>query len=499
MKKSSIQIYLSALVWCLVSLYATAQFKEGPTFELTKNPSKYQEYHVIPLLNEGAIVVVENDHDLGEKNDFWEFYSLDTLLQTKWKANAEVDRFLEIKSTFKNEHYAFWLFNEPRSKQIAILRLSLFDGETEWFKAEMPNMMEISGFVVLDNKAFLAGNDNDKPVLVSFSFFDKSFAYPSGFYDNHFVINSIAADVQENQLVVILQENRGRSCNLVVKRLSYDNKLLETRTFSNDLTNENYYGLGVYAHFPNHKKWLVGGVSTSCKNQESKGVFVKELDTSLTPIDHLIPYDALPNFFNFMSSKRQERVKERTESRKEKGKPTKIDYYTLLHKPLPNDKGGFWLVAEMYYYSPKYNVNEVNSAFVQKIGTTTLDYHFSHVLVMELDSTGKVLWENSLKVDDVVTIGTTEIIQIAKRSSDELGVAYINDGRIYFQRIKAGKYLDNSILYEVLDNQTGKVQENVPFKGFTNHSYLVWAERTIPSKLPNTANINLFYIKKLSY
>lgn len=499
MKKTVIQCSLSALIWCLLSLYATAQFKETATFEITQNPSKYQDFSVIPLLDKGAIVMVENEHDLGQKNDFWEFYALDTLLQTKWKTNTEVDRFFETKATFKNDHYLFWLFSEPRSKNIAVLRLSQYDGEIEWFNAQMPNMMEISGFVVLDNKAFFAGNDDDKPVLVSFSFFDKSFAYPSGFYDKHLSIHRIAVDIQENELVVVLQETRGRACNLVIKRLSYDNKLLDTQTFANNISEHNYYVSGLYNHLPKGGKWLIGSISNNCKNQEVKGIFVKNMNLKSESIDHLIAYDALPNFFNFMSPKRQERMIGKIEARKEKGKNTSVDYYTLLHNPIPNEKGGFWLVAEMYYYSPKYNINDGSMVLTKKIGATTLDYHFSHVLIMELDSTGKVLWENSMKVDDLVTVGSNEIIQISIRNANELGVAYIDEGRIYFQGIKEGKYLDKKIMFDILDENTQRPKENVKMKTFTSNSYLIWGEQTIFYKHDNTPNTNVFYIKKLAF
>lgn len=499
MKKTSTQFCLYALVWCLLSLSATAQFKEMASFELVKAPSKYQDFSLIPILDKGAIVIVENEHELGRKNDFWEFYALDTLLQTQWKANAEVDRFLETKATFKNDHYLFWLLTEARSKNIAVLRLSLYDGEVEWFKAEMPNMMDISGFVVLDNKAFLAGSDNDKPVLVSFSFFDKSFAYPSGFYDKHLSIHSLAADVQENELVVVLQENRGRDCNLVVKRLNYDNKLIDTQTFKSNSVERDYYVSGLYSHLSKGGKWLIGTISNNYKNQEVKGIFLKNMSDKSEHIDRLISYDALPNFFNFMSPKRQERIMERIEARKEKGKKTGIDYYTLLHSPIPQANGGFWLIAEMYYYSPKYNVNDGNMILTKKIGSTTLDYRFSHVLIMELDSTGKVLWENSMKVDDIVTVGSNEIIQIAKRSANELGVAYIDEGRIYFQRIKDGKYLEQKVIFEILDETTQRPRNNVKMKTLTNTSYAVWGEQTLFSKQPNTASTTLFYVKKLVY
>ncbi|MEZ4900778.1 MAG: hypothetical protein R2822_03005 [Spirosomataceae bacterium] len=84
------------------------------------------------------------------------------------------------------------------------MRVDLRDGELETFKGDLLTRADIVHFKVLGNTAFIGGYHHSRPVVLAFSFFDKSIKALPYLYASNTEISNIELDEKHNQLNVLL-------------------------------------------------------------------------------------------------------------------------------------------------------------------------------------------------------------------------------------------------------------------------------------------------------
>ena len=65
------------------------------------------------------------------------FYRYDENLKERWQTVFEIEKGYESVISYQNENYLFWLFAEPESPKINIIRLDLEHGEIDEFKGDL--------------------------------------------------------------------------------------------------------------------------------------------------------------------------------------------------------------------------------------------------------------------------------------------------------------------------------------------------------------------------
>ncbi len=244
--------------------------------------------------------------------------------------------------------------------------------------------------------------------MLVYDFIEKKPKVLPGIYDkNGDILDLITNDEMGLFTVMVSDRNKNK----------YNTIIAKTFTSRGDLVQEN-------SITPEEKKNLVDAVSTTfnggyqyiagtySKNSSSysRGLYLSRFANGRQQFIKYHEYASLNNFFGYMTTKREQRVKERIKRRAEKGKSSNFNYRLLVHDIIQRDNE-YLLVAEAYY--PRYSTY-TTGAYSQyaRYSPTFLGYNFTHAIVVAFNQKGEILWDNSFKIDNVLTYGLEDLVAV---------------------------------------------------------------------------------------
>jgi hypothetical protein len=486
------------LFFGLFSISTFAQLNQVAQVELLKDSKFTENISVLPLAKKGMLLTLEKEGYFNKSVANWTFFRYDENLKERWQTVFEIERGYESVISYQNENYLFWLFAEPESPKINIIRLNLEHGEIDEFKGSLLGNVDIEFFKVLENTAFLGGTYYDKPIVISFSFFHKKGTVLHGLYDNHLEINGLEVDDKRNEINVIVKERRKRTCGLAIQSYSLEGKSLRTLHVPDENGNSLSFISGKMLPLNDKETLLVGNFSNNC-NEFSKGLYLTRLEEGIEKGTSIIKFGDLKNFFAFMSPKRQEKMKEKIEQKKREGKEPNFSYKLLVHNLIETEKGSL-LLAEIYYSQPRNNSVVLSSPFVNRSANRNYQeqYHFTHAVICEFDKTGKILWDNALVMDNLETDDLVEQIQVSKLD-DKWLLAFLKKGKVNLQQIKGSEHVGEKEEFELKADDKSKPDEEAEVAAWYDQNFITWGTRKIENRKSDDTPKEAFYIRKLSY
>ena len=485
--------------FCLFTYPLKAQLLQLGQIDIPKDSKFDETISVLPLEKDGMLLTLQKEAFFSRNGANWIFYRYDTNFQERWQATLNLESGFESVLSYQNKNYLFWLFQEPETPNIIIVRLDLERGEIDEFKGKLLGSVKVNFFKVLENTAFLGGVYFDKPIVVSFSFFHQKATVLHGLYDDHLEINGLEVNDKRNELNVIVKERRKGKCGLAIQTYSAEGKSLRTIHVPDLEGNSLSFISGKMLPLDEKETLLVGNYSNNC-NDFSKGLYLTRLEEGLEKGTRIIKFGDMKNFFAFMSPKRQEKMKEKIEQKKKEGKEPNFSYKLLVHNLLPTDKGSI-LIAEIYYAQPKNNA----SLSASILGTRTGDkvrreeeYTFTHAVVCEFDKTGKILWDNALVMDNLVSEDLVEQVQVSKLD-DKWLLAYLKKGKINLQQLKESEHIGEKETFEIKSDERSKPDEEANVAAWYDQNFVVWGIRKIETKRSEDPLKEVFYLRKLGY
>ena len=487
------------LFFGLISASAIAQLNQLQQIDITKDSKFNESISVLPLNKNGILLTLQKEGFFNRSVTNWIFYRYDTNLQERWQASFNLELGFESVMSYQNENYLFWLFQEPETPKIIIVRLDLERGEIDEFKGKLLGSVDVEFFKVLENTAFLGGNYNEKPIVISFSFFHQKGSVLHGLYDEHLEINGLEVDDKRNEINVIVKERRKGKCGLAIQAYSSEGKTLRTIHVPDSEGNSLSFISGKMLPLNEKETLLVGNYSNNC-NDFSKGLYLTRLEEGLEKGTNIIKFADMKNFFAFMSPKRQEKMKEKIEQKKKEGKEPNFSYKLLVHNLLATEKGSL-LIAEIYYSQPKNN----SSVSASIVGVRSSDkfkheeeFTFTHAVICEFDKTGKILWDNALVMDNLVRDDLVEQIQVS-RLNDKWLLAYLKKGKINLQQLQESEHISEKETFEIKTDEKAKPDEEANVAAWYDQNFVVWGTRKIETKRADDASKEVFYLRKLGY
>lgn len=487
------------LIFCLFANPLLAQLNQLAEIEIPKDSKFDESISVLPINKNGIILTLKKEAFFNRRNENWVFYRYDINLKERWQTTLNLEAGFESVKSYQNDNYLFWLFQESETPKIIIVRLDLERGEIDEFKGQLLGNVNVEFFKVLDNTAFLGGSYFDKSIVISFSFFHQKGTVLHGLYDDHLEINGLEVDDKRNELNVIVKERRKGKCGLAIQTYSVDGKILRTIHVPDSEGNSLSFISGKMLPLNDKETLLVGNYSNNC-NEFSKGLYLTRLEEGLEKGTSIIKFGDMKNFFAFMSPKRQEKMKEKIEQKKKEGKEPNFSYKLLVHNLLATDKGSV-LIAEIYYSQSKNN----SSYSASILGVRTDDrikheeeYNFTHAVICEFDKTGKILWDNALIMDNLVTDDLVEQVQVSKLN-DKWLLAFLKKGKINLQQIKQSEQIGEKETYEIKTDEKSKPDEEANVAAWFDQNFVVWGKRKLETKRSEELTKEVFYLRKMSY
>ncbi len=502
--RTASMVFFTFILWHGVALNPVqAQWRQVQQLEFLKE-GKGQEYcHLLPLKEQGLLVTLEKEQGF-RREVTWDFVRLDSSFKELWKVSYTIPVLYEPLLSYQNEQYYFWLLAEPESENIKILRLDLQLGETEEFSGKLVGLRVASYFKVLGNTAFVGGSFMDRPVVLSFSFFNQSTKPLQGIYSKYFELSGLELDEENNEVWVLLKDRRKGNCMLDVQRYSYDGKLLATLNLGEQAEEKLHFITGK-SITSNKQPILVGNYTKGC-NDYARGFFVSHFQADDTHKSQLYAFDELENFFSYLSPKRQERMREKIEMKKRLGRESNLSFRVLLH-PLLKTQEGFILVAEALFLGA---VSPNNTAFVDvplRNRTSfskplpyrqTAEFRHSHGIVCGFDKNGKLLWDNAIDLKSIGSIVLEEQLFVGIKN-DKVYLSFMEKGKLHLQVTQGNKVIAEPEPYEIYAYENDRHRdEDAAVSHWYDDYCLVWGTRHIDNAKAGSADAS-FYIKKVQY
>lgn len=493
-------------VLLLLSLLTTgplrAQLAQVQRLEVERNAKDDEQFEVTTLGRDGVLLTKKTIDPYTGTALKWQFTQYDTDLRPRWQTDFRVKFPLEPLLSYVDSENLYWLFGEPDSEKILILRLSLATGDTETIDGRLMAVEAVSQFRVLGNKAFIAGKYHDRSVVVLFSFFDKTEKVLPTLYANNLDITSLDADLARNQMHIIVRTFRRGKCQLNLKTFSYEGKLLHDDPLPGD--DGRTLLSGQFLRLNDRESLLIGSYSQNCSDY-SQGVYLTRIggEAGPEPLRYL-EFADLKNFFNYLKPARQQRVLARIARKKEEGKEARFRYLLLVHDLVPTPEG-FILVAEAFY--PQYKSSGlpgVYSSFGGARGNNVTrsadNFKYTHAFVCGFDRQGKLLWDNGFALNDVTSYELEEQVQLT-RHPDRLVLAYPSEDRINSLVLRDNQLVADEQSFELKPKNQPKVldTEQTTLAAWHDQYFLAWGIQRINSPGKAEAPREVFYLNKLGY
>jgi len=484
-------IFTILFLWFAIS--ATAQLTQGKRIEFDRRNDVDEENLVIPL-NKSGVLIMQSKVEAYHRKATFDFYKYDSTLTQIWKTTFLPDPDYDLMKTFRNQYFMYVLFKKIDKIDIGVLRIDLETGDKSYTEGNLLTNMNIEHFVVLQSKAFIGGKYNDRPVVVMFSFFDYTSKVLPEVHSNNLEINELDVDEQGNFLYLMLKNDR--NCQFIVKKYSYEGKLMKSFTLGNrDTTPISGEVLNIDKEHP----ILMGNYADGC-SLFALGFYVQQLNED-SKIQY-INFADLDNFFSFMSAKREEKIKQRIKQRKQKGKDVKLRYRLFLHDIIPSNDGWIML-AEVFYpeYKSTQNATGWNNWRNYRIGNDVYNnFRYSHAIVCGFDKSGKLVWNNSVSLKDIESSELNAKVQMTQQDDYHI-LAYPDEKLIRTAVIRGNekvKNLENFDLKASSESDRIVAAERTNLAAWYGKSFLVYGYQSV-QRNNEIMNTDVFYISKLTY
>lgn len=406
--------FLYAILFLPSILYS--QVIENQRLEIPLSEQYIQEFDVFPLDESGALLANLRTNSYG-RNTQVQFTKLDTVFRIQWSKLFTPPVLYDLKKTYLQKKQALWqVYRKIDSQEILLLRLDLVTHDMVFLETKLLTRMDIEYFSVVQNKVLLSGTYNDRPVVELITIFDKNAKILPDLYANNYRISTLEVDEETGTTFVLLRDER--RCTFLLKSYDYEGRLISSEQIGEDgkvpIT-------GKLLVLPDNRKLIVGNYSERCTSY-SVGFYLHDLDQNKT---NYVDFTHLSNFFSYLPEKKQQRIKQRIDAKKEKGIDVKIRHRILVHDII--QRGNEWvMLAEVYY--PEYKTP--NGYGVQFIKTYRVgkeyynNFKYSHAIICGFTADGKLLWNNSVGLGNMESSELSMKVQATNTATNGLLVAF---------------------------------------------------------------------------
>jgi hypothetical protein len=515
------------IAW-LISLDLYSQTLQPQRFERQqKNSDDY--YHVISLKEEGLALFRERDKYKGS-NRIWELVMLDTALQEKKVIE------LEIKERYKMIGYEiapgaiFLLYRtgETNKNDFELIQVKLPGDETSRYTIKPDLDFKLTHFTKAGDSFAFGGYVNNEPAIFLYELASGLIKVVPGFF-------------QKDTELVDLRTNQNQTFNTVlVDRGTKGERSLIFRTYttSGELLLEDKVpieeNITVQAGITStleREELMVLGTWGEKNSKQSTGLFALPIDPFRDQKILRVDFGQLAHYVDYLNPKRAERVKTLSREAHERGEIPNFINYVMPFK-VTEYKDGYLLLAEVYspssnlnpYYSSPYYYNPYsygpygfnpyfpgyyypgmsrmyrpypygsNSKSADEIKT-------NESVVIAFDANGKVIWDQSIKLDEVKMASVEQASDFCITGS-KLSILYKKESELNIKSVVLSEDTASVVTEKIkTSDPADDIRSEKDYEGgvrqWYNNTFYVWGYQTIRNVTKDDRVRDVFYINKV--
>lgn len=473
-----------------IFIFSKAQDLEIPLSE------KIEYYKQFSLKEQGLMVFYKSKNK--ETNDYkWNFIKIDTSLIQLWQTTYLPKKDLEFTDFTYNSDYLYLLF--LKNNIYEILQIDIISGEIKSKSGISPfkNVL-VEDFKVLNNLAYWGGSippSEGKMMFrtgISMLFFplifipnfipDKeAFAmsvnldytliknYSFNFKGFSSITDIVCDSISKKSFFLIKNSNR-KNNSLYLNEINEEgvrNKSLKISSISKD-----YYLLnGKLAIGKNGKKAIIGTYSKG-KSSGAQGFYFTSFENGKQEFIQYQSFSKFKNFFNYLGEYGKNKIENKIENKRKKGKDISLSYNLLIHDIIVGEDN-FKIIAESYFaqYKSEFRTIWINGRPVQQIYEIFDGWRYSHAVIACFNEQGNLIWDDWLPLENTVSYVPEEKV-ICLDSKEYTHILYNNKGNIISKSINNIKpNLSNNLNLEINtlnfeDNYSNQNQINIWYDNY---------------------------------
>lgn len=376
---------------------------------------------------------------------------IDSALNKKWENYYYINLRYILRGFEHFENYFYLLFQrntESLKADLFVLRIDLDTKVGETFLIEREYLMELTEFEVIGNTLFFGGYSNNLPTIICYEFGKTQPIVLPGLFNERTQIQHLEIDdnLRILNVLVSFKTKDGRK-SLSLKSFDEQGELIKNINLQPSDEHSLLFGRTVKL---DRNAELIVGTYTRKRSDMSRGIFLARISEDGDQIINYYNYADLKNFFSYMKARKQRRVEERIKRRKIKGKKNKFNYRLLVHDVVERE-GKFIMVGEAFY--PKYSQASYYGGYSptyygNSYGTSFEGYKYTHAVVFGFDRRGRLIWDNSFEINDVVSYTLDQFVHISI-SEKEMALLYMYEDEIRSKIIEGDEVLEGKTFNEL--------------------------------------------------
>lgn len=497
-----------ASFFLVLTLFTSAHAQQVWQIHRYEIPSDRDErsFEILPAKEEGIFLYRRLATNT---TDHIEIVKLDTAFQEKWRGYLPIDRkFLLMGEVADNGRIFFLLRFQDYSRNNLVL-YSIEQSNGNFLKYDIRNFIPFAPleFHVTANAAIIGGYYNQVPVVIYYSFLTEKSKVLPGLLNEDGELTQVRTYADGTFDVLISARNFRGQQTVWIKNYDQEGNLQGNYSLEPEGSKHLIFARSIKAA---NNMQLVAGVFGGRNSDYSRGLFLASVDPSGVQQLRYYNYGDLENFFNYMTARRERRVKERIERRKVRGKKTRFNYRFLVHEIVPYNNQYVllgeafyprYITSDMSYYSGFFSPNSVYQNSIMRDGRIFDGYRYTHAVVMGFDLNGKLLWDNSFEINDIKTYTLEQFVKLEVQD-DRIALLYLFDNELRTKIIKGNEVLEGKTFEPIKTIATDEIvkKENADFNRLDywyDNFFYAYGIQEISS--PDKGKRRVFFVNKISY
>lgn len=513
------QIFTLLLLFRLLSV--NGQINQSHRIEI---PFKYaDENFLLELAGDQGLILFRESKERGNKKENWEILVLDINLEEKLSFNIEVDYKYSIMGYDYSEGNFYLLFkNDHTSKgDFLLVKASIENGEIINHHIANELIIDVSHLLINDESLVMGGYVNFRPTFMVFDYLNDKIEVVPGFFNSKSEVLDFNYDkVHQSYNVLMGQKNALNHNEISLTSFDKNGRILIDERYEFD---NNWRALNGRVIIGSNNRVLISGSYATNNSFYSQGFYFGSLVPGKDLSMKYIGFTEIDHFFDYMSPKRASRIKSKIKNSQGNNKPFEFKTHVYVHE-LREDEGGFLVVSELYSpefkessssvamgyselsdrsYSDNTGQKYVNrsSKLTNTDGASHISYH--ETVVLGLDENGKLLWDQSIPLDEVETLALEQVSQIYKMKEKGVLLYRKVDSLIYKSFDPKETVLSDSSIVINTFQEFDEIGNHTESQGHIQHWYddifIVWGYQKINNNqfVQAEKKRNIFFINKL--
>lgn len=503
--KTEQEKYFISIRWWFINvlfilpLYGSSQLHQDERLEIPIS-FENESFEVIPTKAYGLILYREVSTELGDQ---LEIIHTDTSFQEKWRGFLPIDKsFVLGKHTAVQERlYLIFYDRDFSDRNFQLYEINLNTGN--YSKFIVRNLLPFlpTTFEVTSMGALIGGYFNRVPLVLFFEFNTQKSKILPGLFNETGELTQLKINYDGTFDVLISARNYQKQQTIWVKNYDAGGGLLRNTMLQPEGANNLLFARTIQSKDYNQ---VVAGVFGNRNSNFSKGLFVATVNFDGVQRINYYNFADLENFFKYMRAKKEQRIKERIQRKKIKGRKIRFQYRFIVHELVPY-KNQFILLGEAFY--PRYKQIDRNftSGLPLESDTRVFDgYQYTHAAVLGIGSSGNLLWDNSFEINDVKTFTLEQFVKMDARG-DEIALLYLYDNKIRTKIIQDSTVLEgktyNQLQMKFDSNFSSTDQSSInKLEYWYDDYFLAYGVQNVVSTTPKMQKRRkVFFVTKISY